>query len=120
MTNATVETKQVRIARKVAEMNKEIIARLNNGEKYIDDHNGNEFTAEAVILFNSETKPQANVCLCLNNTVFCINPMYVQSDGRIHLERMSIGGNINDRGVALKEAVEKYDSVGSIAELIEF
>lgn len=120
MNTATVETKAQRITRKVAILNADILTRLNAGEKIIDDHNGRECVVQGVVEFKQDETKNARLCMMIPNNLFCLNPLEIQADGRIHLCRMSIGGNLNAKNCSLEEAAANYDQFGILGQVHTF
>ena len=68
---------------------------------YIDDHNygarGFIPHNDYVILWNSEGK---HICPIYKNSVCCLNPLYLDEDGKVHLSTRSIGSNVEYGDIA--------------------
>lgn len=79
---------------------------------FIDDHNVRivKEKPNAIVLFIRGIGCEAGVCPVYENTVFSLNPLYMNEEtGDIHLSMASCGGNIDTRGTNLEKACEKYN-----------
>ena len=85
---------------------------------YVDDHdhingvkNPKPYTPEVVVLRFDLRNGATEVCAAFENTAFCVNPFYYNSDDdMIHLSTCSVGGSLNVRiEGSLEEAVNKYN-----------
>lgn len=83
----------------------EIVARLTNGESYIDDHDNSEANAEGICV--SDT---LYVCPVFYENGFCLNPLYIEDDGKIHLSASSIGGTFRRGDIRSRLAIRDYNT----------
>lgn len=79
------------------------MAGVENGT-VIDNHTGKPIGIGGFAILES-----GYVCCLLNGTIFCLNSIYTELNGRTHLSTASIGGNIDARARSLPVAIEAYN-----------
>ena len=80
---------------------------LENG--YIDDHTGDMCTTNVVAIYSDENLNFDVVYADENCAGFSVNPFYIK-DGKAHLSRASINGNVYVRkNGGLKEAIKAFN-----------
>ena len=94
MTTITLEKAVNRLKAKAAQVAKtqEVLNTLlgNHGLEYIDDHNGGNRVQSlkdwVLVEYNDQLCPFPT-----RGMGACLNPLYLDDDGKVHLSRMSIG-----------------------------
>lgn len=78
-----------------------------NNNKCIDDHNhrNEEMIVDAIAMHGKHVV----FLIASRKTYFCINPLYIHEDGRVHLSTNSCGGTMDVRDQTLEQAVEEYN-----------
>ncbi len=118
-----MDIKEIRERRLEKEWNLEKIVALINATKndqglfpYVDDHNGTMEIRMSVghLVYKSDNGREyvGNIPCDQDGTpatVFCINPLYVGEDGKIHLSTMSVGGNVCTVNRTIEDAVTLYN-----------
>lgn len=114
----------------IAKINATIIARLALSRgSYIDDHrtgNSAECTTNAVGRF--VIGEREHIVMLMDGKRFCLNPVELGENGRVHLSTGSVGGNLDAKSYSLKEAVANFNEQskgypwdnGQIVEIIRF
>jgi hypothetical protein len=76
-------------------------------ETYINDHrsNDNEEKFEGFVVLRN-----GHVCLIFKSSYFCLNRMYVDKEGKLHVSTGSVAGNVITAGTTVEKAIEKYNS----------
>lgn len=65
---------------------------------FVNDHSGDfEPHTDYVVLWTGDGK---YICPVWKSSVCCLNPLYVAEDGKVHVSRRSIGGNVEYGDVA--------------------
>lgn len=83
----------------------EIISHIMvHGREYIDNHNGSKCELQGFIVLNT-----GYVSPLFRGTVFCINRMYIDKEGKLCLSKMSVAGNVDTRGVTTEEAIKRFN-----------
>jgi hypothetical protein len=74
---------------------------------YINDHKSsdNEEKFEGFVVLRN-----GHVCLIFKSSYFCLNRMYVDKEGKLHLSTGSVAGNVITAGTTVEKAIEKYNS----------
>jgi len=76
---------------------------------YIDDHNGRHMETNVVGNYVDEMDNHKVVYLD-EECNFCVNPFYMGNDGKAHLDRASINGNVYTRNEGnLETAVHRFN-----------
>lgn len=87
-----------------------------NNNMAIDDHSGKGFYVEYVVELVRGAKRYT--CVVSKVTSTCLNPLTIEDDGRVHINRDSCGGIVDPiRWGSLEEACDQYSSIGEIDQL---
>ena len=54
-----------------------------------------------------------DICPIFLNSSFCLNPLYISRDSKIHLSESSVGGTFHGRKILDKETVAEYNEYAS-------
>ena len=80
-----------------------IIAALKKDPRFIDNHNGEVVEignswCDGVLLLTRENGYCA-VCPSAVSRYYCVNPLIISSDGRVHLSTTSVGGRVDNMDI---------------------
>jgi len=86
------------------------IVRKAFGEGFIDDHGtAGRIIPTAIALFVRWVDAEVSVCPLEEGVGQCLNPLYVNKKGEVHLSTCSCGGVVRARGTTLEKACEQYN-----------
>lgn len=101
---------------------KEIVNRLMFDRTIIDNHNCQETTTQGVALMESGYVCPVSMC-----RTFCLNPLYIGNDGKVHLSCTSVGGTFYGKQICDPHSVMKYNdttalhmSSGKVKQVVVF
>lgn len=94
---------------------------------YQDDHNSGASLRTTSCVGRYLEGEVESIVMLFENSIFCINPMYRDEDGAVHLSTCSIAGVVNARS-SLEKGVAAFNlaaeespwSKGKITEIIRF
>lgn len=76
----------------------------DNDNCIIDDHTDNNRKCIGfVVLANG------HICEIFEEQIFCLNAMYIADDGKPHISRWSVAGNVDHKFKSMSKRIELYN-----------